>query len=126
MASKQVKRGGISPAIKKRLIETKSIILYPPRRWLWEHPLKQGWHSLREPLFLGCPTWLAPAQGSCSLMLAFMSENKHDFFPCAPALQLLVPASHPSSYMLLGCGQCPSGPGLTSRARGCCLWVSAY
>lgn len=46
MASKQVKRGGILPAIKKRLIETKSIILRPPRRWLWEHPLKQVWHSL--------------------------------------------------------------------------------
>lgn len=59
-------------------------------------------------------------------MFAFMSENELDFFLCASALQLLVPvllpphwllpASWPSSYMFPGCGQCPSGPGLTSRA----------
>lgn len=43
MAGKQGKRGrGISPAIKKRLIETKSIILHPARRRLWEHPRKQA------------------------------------------------------------------------------------
>lgn len=41
MASKQVKRGGLSPAIRKRLIETKSFILYPLRRWLRERSLKQ-------------------------------------------------------------------------------------
>lgn len=56
MASKHVKRGGLPPAIKKRLIETKGFILYPLRRWLQEHSLKQVWRSLREGLVFGCPT----------------------------------------------------------------------
>lgn len=133
MASKQVKRGRISTAIKKRLIETKNIILYPPGRWLWEPAHEQEWRRLREWLFLGCPHHVSH-QHTVGVH-KYLQTNMTSFYMCihtTVALSLSVPSStgyfqHPDPALHTSWAVASVLPGQDlAQGHGCCFWVSAY